>query len=232
MKTRSLILAAILLGISFTGSRCAKTGGNDDGSSNGGGSNIYTEPVLKPEDTWVYMTMTTPLEAADNNNRPVDRKWIATKVTTSVSVPHISGDTTKNYLGFVFENTDKYSRFLTDTVNPGGKEVMDIALNEFNRAPGPGNYTMDIDYKQGFCFFDVYKANGDKRDSSRHQSFTPSSFNVTSMTLFSSGGGVTYYKMTGTASIEILYFPTGASSSSDVHNLQVTFNNVPIQILK
>ena len=232
MKTRSLLLVSILLGIGLLSSRCAKTGGNDDGNGNGGGGNNYTEPVLKPEDTWVYMTMTTPLEAADNNNRPIDRKWIATKVTTAISSPHISGDTSKNYLGFVFENTDKYSRFLTDTVNPGGKEVMDIALNQFNRAPGPGSYTMDIDYKQGFCWFNVYKANGDKRDSTRHQSFTPSSFNVTSMTLVASGGGVSIYKMTGTASIEILYFPTGASSSIDVHNLQVTFNNVQIQILK
>jgi hypothetical protein len=137
----------------------------------------------------------------------------------------ITGDTTLRYLSFHFENTDKQTRFLLDANNPGGNEVFDIALNNFGGTPGPGNYTMDIDYKQGFCWYNVYKANSDKHDSTRHQSFSSSTLSVTTATPLPGGKS---YLMSGTGSFEVIYFPTGASSSSDVHHFKLTFNNLPV----
>lgn len=231
MKLRSFLLSCILLAIGLTGSMCAKQGADDDSGSDSGGDG-YVEPVLKPTDTWVYMTMSPPLDAPAYNNRPPERKWIATNLLTTITSGKLTGDTTKNVMGFGFENTDKLTRFLKDTVNPGGRERLSMTIRSFNPTPGPGNYTMDIDYQKGYCWFDVFKANGDKRDSTRTQSLTTSNFNVTKMTLVSTSAGSDIYNMTGVASIEVMYWPNNTSSTTDIHHIDVTFNNVPIIFLK
>jgi len=220
MKTKCTLLIWLFLGISCIGGMCSKDNGNND--DNNGGTDNYQEPELKADATWAYLTSDDMLYS--DNNRPTTRKWIATKTMTAVVVRPTTGDTSLRYAGLHFENTDKQTRFLLEAGNPGGKEVFDIALNELSGIPGTGTYTMDIDYKHGFCWYNVYKANGDKRDSTRHQSFTNSTLNITQMTAL---GGKSYL-MSGTGTFEVIYFPTGASSSSDVHHFKLTFNNYPI----
>lgn len=222
MKTKYTLLIWLFLGMSCIGGMCSKD--NDGGDDNGdGGDDSYVEPELKPNVTWAYLTSNDLLYT--DNNRPILRKWIATSYRTAIVVPHSTGDTNLCYVGFHFEDTSMSTRFLLGVNNPGGKEVFAISLNKFSRTPGPGTYTMDIDYKEGFCWYDVYKANGDKQDSTRHQSFSSSTLSITTATALPGGKS---YLISGTGSFEVIYFPTGASSSSDVHHFQLTFNKMPI----
>lgn len=223
MNTKTLTIAWIFIGISCIGGMCSKNGDNN----NAGDSSGYTEPNLSPDSTWLYMTSDLPLFYANNTTRPSTRKWIATRITSAQVVPNGS-DTTIAYMGFIFENTNKDTRFISDDLNPGGKETVEIDLNKFSPKPGTGTYTMDIDYKQGFCWFNIYKANGDKFDSTRHQGLDNSTLNITKMTVLASGGGITTCRMSGNISFEVMYFPTGASSTSNVHTMACTFNNVLI----
>ena len=218
MRIRTLTYVALFLGMSCIGGMCSKDNDNKDQDE----VDNYVEPVLKADATWSYLTSNDLLYS--DNSRPVTRKWIATKQTTAIVVP-ITGDPSSVYMSMHFENTDPKNRFLLDANNPGGKEVFDISLRKFNVTPGTGTYTMDIDNKEGFCRYYVYKANGDLHDSTRHQSFTSSTLNITSMTALPGGKS---YMMSGTGTFEVIYFPTGSSSSSDVHHFQLTFNNYPI----
>ena len=222
MRTRYTLVLWLFLGMSCIGGMCSKNSGGDDDNGDGGDDG-YVEPALKADATWAYLTSDDMLY--NNNNRPVSRKWIATKQSTAIVVPVTTGDTSLRYVGLHFENTDKQTRFLLDANNPGGKEVFDIALNKFSGTPGPGTYKMDIDYKDGFCWYNVYKANGSLQDSTRHQSFTSSQLEITKMTPLAGGKN---YLMSGTGTFEVIYFPTGSSSSSDVHHFKLTFNNYPI----
>ena len=226
MKTKTLVIAWTLIGISCIGGMCSK-GGDDNSGSSGSG---YTEPGLSPDSTWLYMTSNLPLFYANNTSRPSDRKWIATKITLSQAIRDIS-DTTNRFLAFSFENTNKDTRFLSDALNPGGKETMEIFLNKFGKIPGPGTYTMDVDYKQGFCWFNIYKANGDKHDSTRVQDFSASTLYITKMTVVATGGGITTCKMSGNISFNVMYFANGASSTTDIHSMACTFNNIYITYL-
>jgi len=219
MRIRSLTLLMLFLGMSCIGGMCSKDG--DKGDDNDDNDN-YQEPVLKADATWSFLTSDDMLYS--NNNRPVTRKWIATKQTTAIVVP-IAGDPTSVYMSMHFENNDPKTRFLLDANNPGGKEVFDVSIRIFKVAPGTGTYTMDIDNKEGFCWYNVYKANGSLQDSTRHQSFTGSTLNITSMTPLPGGKS---YLMSGTGTFEVIYFPTGASSSTDVHHFKLTFNNYVI----
>jgi len=63
-----------------------------------------------------------------------------------------------------------------------------------------------------------YKANGDKMDSTHHQSFATSLLNVTKATPLPGGKS---YLLSGTGSFEVIYFPSGTSSSADVHHFQL-----------
>src|SRR5882762_1467083 len=118
MRTRYTLLLWLFLGMSCIGGMCSKDGDGDNGSDNGDDS--YKEPELKPDATWAYLTSNDLLY--NGNNRPTDRKWIATMIRTPIVVPHTSGDTSLGYVGFQFEDTSSATRFLLGANNPGGKE--------------------------------------------------------------------------------------------------------------
>ena len=158
MKLTFLNIVWLFISLSCICGMCSK--GDENGNSNNSGSN-YTEPVLNPNDTWVYMASGDFIYA--NNYvggiiRPLSRKWIASGINSDLpfhaaySFPNtaMGSDTSKNSLVFDFENTALLTRFCSNTLNPNGKEKMDIVLNKFDRTPGSGTYTMDIDNKEGF----------------------------------------------------------------------------------
>lgn len=234
MKSSLKLYLILFVSLSCICGICSK----DDAGNNNGNNTNYTEPVLNPADTWIYMTSGLPLYYPNNYTgnqiRPLDRKWIATKIVNSAALVLKSsiGDTTKGYLDFSFENTDKFTRFCADTLNPNGKEAVTISLKNFSRTPGPGTYTLDIDYKQGFCWYDVYKANGQLHDSTRHQAFDNSTLTIDKMVYVLSDPARNRYKMSGSAILWVMYFPSGASSTTDIYKMQCYFNNVQVDFLK
>lgn len=213
----------IFISLSCICGMCSK---DDDNNSDNNEDN-YTEPSFNPNATWVYMQSgSLPSFYGTENKRPVLRKWVATKIIAAVSGEL---DASHNYLSFSFENTDKDTRFLTNKLNPNGKESLSILLKNFSDSPpSTGTYTMDIDDKNGYCWYYVYNSAGTLVDSVRTQGITSSSFTINRWDSVSSSSELSVYKMSGTADIQIMYWKSGTSSTSDIQNLQCTFNNVAV----
>lgn len=228
LNMRSLKLYAfIFLSLSCVCAMCSKEDATDNSST--GNNNGTPDPVLSPDSTWVYFEDCPSLaQTYPNNNRPFFKKWFATKIGTGVSGTSGQGA----YLVWGFENTGD-SRFLQNAGNPGGKEAFSISLKNFSKTPGAGSYQMDIDYKEGYCWYYVYNSSGRNLDSVRTQGISKSSFNVTSMSFYKSiVPTVDRYKMSGNGTFNIMYWQNGTSSTTNVHTLQCKFNNVFVDVLK
>jgi hypothetical protein len=110
---------------------------------------------------------------------------------------------------------------------------MSVSIVNFSGIPGLGTSKLDIDYKQGFCWYNIYTFSGALHDSTRRQSFSTSIFNVTKMEFFQAIGSIVdRYKMSGDASFNIMYWANGTSSTTDIHTLQCKFNNIFIDFFK
>lgn len=230
MKTTFLKFAFLFIAISCICGICSK---DDAGSDNNSGSNNNNvEPVLKPDATWLYFDDVPSLVYFHpDNQRPQFQKWVATEIT-----PAYVGmlDSAKNihYLSWTFKNTGN-TRFVSSTLNPNGKESMSILLKNVSATPGPVTYSMDIDFKQGFCWYYVYTSSDGLFDSTRYQGLESSSLNITKMDFYQAlGSVVNRYKMSGTATFNVMYWQSGTSSTSDIHTLQCHFNNVFIDFPK
>ena len=223
MKSALLKFAFLFIATSCICGMCSK----DDAGNN---STTAIEPVLKPDATWLYFDDPRDFFYPDNK-RPQLQKWVATKISpafagVSDSVTH------QHFLSWGFENTGD-TRFLSDKLNPGGKESLSVFIRNFSSTPGRGTYTLDIDFKQGYCWYDVYTSSGALHDSTRTQSLRTSTLNMTKMEFVQAmGSAVDRYKMSGDASFNIMYWQNGTSSTTDIHTLNCTFNNVPIDFYK
>jgi len=225
MKPVLLRLVVLFISLGCICGMCSK----DDAGEDDNAGNAASNTVFKPEDTWVYFDESSLVYFYPNNKRPQFQKWVATKINTGIS--GYSGNN-PHFLVWEFENTGD-TRFLQNTGNPGGKETFSMSIKNFNNIPGPGTYQLDIDYKQGYCWYDVYTSSGAKHDSTRKQSISSSTFNITLMTFDKAIiPTVDRYKMSGNASFEIMYWANGTSSTSDIHTLNCTFNNVPVDFTK
>jgi hypothetical protein len=97
---------------------------NDDG---------YVEPILREDKLWVYMTSgSLPYFYGIDNKRPLSRKWIAPKFGTAHSFERADS---RQYFDMSFGNNDKYTRFFSEKLNPGGRETLSIALFNFTKSP-------------------------------------------------------------------------------------------------
>lgn len=232
MKKLAFNLIALAISISCICGMCSKT--DDQNNNNGSNPNNPNNPALKPEDTWVYFddcpNLVSFYYTIGDNNRPMGQKWIATKI--DVAFAGVNTVTQKRYLSWNFENTGN-TRFLTNPLNPSGNESLSIFINEISNTPGTGSYKLDIDWKQGFCWYYVKTSSGTLHDSTRVQGLANSTFNITKMDFFQTVGTVAdRYKMSGTATFNIMYWKSGTSSTTDIHTLQCKFNNVYIDFLK
>ncbi|HEX5552260.1 MAG TPA: hypothetical protein VFX43_03350, partial [Chitinophagaceae bacterium] len=86
------------------------------------------------------------------------------------------------------------------------------------------------DNKAGYCWYDVYDADGNKVDSTRTPGITKSIFRVSKFTFLKTfgNGEFTTYLMSGTADLGIMYWESGTSATRDIQDLHCTFNNIPI----
>lgn len=202
-----------------------------DDDADPAGDNSTNSQKFNPDSTWVYFEDVPSLDYFyPNNKRQQFEKWVATKIDMAFSMT--SSVTGKRYLSWGFENAGD-TRFLSNSLNPGGKERLDIFINNISASPGPGSYAMDIDYKQGYCWYDVLTSSGDKYDSTRTQAINNSVINITTMSLVRSlTPTADLYKMSGNATINIMYWQNGTSSTTDIHILQCTFNNVFVHFVK
>ncbi len=223
MKSTVINYALLLISVSCIGGMCSKDAVNSNDP-------ITTpDPVFDPNATWLYFNDSRSLALFYPSNNRSEKKWIATKIDQAYTG---SLSTTTNYLNWSFENTGD-TRFLQNAGNPSGKEAMRIFLNKFNKIPETGSYQMDIDKSEGYFFYNVYTSAGTKRDSTRTPGLNNSVLNITKM-VFDRAIGTTLdrYKMSGTATFNIMYFQNGTTSTQDVHMLQCTFNNVSIDFRK
>jgi hypothetical protein len=219
---KSLLLKFVFLFIA-TSSICGMCSKDDAGSDeNSDSNNTAVEPDLKPDDTWLYFDDAPSLvnfyNSIGNNNRPSKQKWIATKIEPAFS--GLNTTISKHYMAWAFENTGN-TRFLSNTLNPGGKERLSVFINEIAATPGAGSYT-------GFnCWYDVYNSSGIKYDSTKTLAPVNSALNITKMVFFQSmGATVDRYKMSGAATFNIMHWP------GDIYTLQCHFNNVFVDFLK
>jgi hypothetical protein len=227
MKNTLLKILALFISLSCICGICSK---GDESGSDDTSNNNPNNPVLKPEDTWVYFEDCRGLVVSYSNfyNRPLLKKWIATKVGIGHTGTYADGA----YLVWGFENSGD-TRFLLNEGNPGGKEAFSISLKKFKKVPGPGTYQLDIDYKEGYCWYYVYTSSGTLHDSTRTQGISNSQFNITSMVFDREmGSTVDRYKITGTGTFNIMYWQNGTGSTTDIHTLQCTFNNVFVDFPK
>ena len=227
MKSALLKFAFLFIATSCICGMCSK----DDATDNTDNNNLI-EPDLRPDATWLYFDDTQSLVYFyPDNKRPRSEKWVATKINAALSA--VSIYTNKRTLSWEFENSGD-TRFLSNSLNSGGKESFEVFINEIAAAPGAGSYTMDGDFKNGFCWYNVYTSSGALHDSTRHQEFlTSSTLNITKISFVQSlATNVDRYKMTGNAVFHIMYWQNGTSSTTDIHTLNCTFNNVPIDFYK
>lgn len=238
MKKYLVNLLVLLISTCCICGMCSKS--DDAGSSNNNNNNNPNEPELSPDSTWVYFDDCPSLVQFYNsgnsnntggfNNRPQFEKWLATKIGTGFS--GVNTTTQKRYLTWSFENTGD-TRFLSKTLNPGGKEALSVVINDIAAPPATGNYTLDIDNKQGFCWYYVYASSGALFDSTRTQGINNSTFTITKLSFFQSMGSTAdRYKMSGSAVLNIMYWKSGTSSTTDIHTLQCHFNNVFVDFMK
>jgi len=228
MKSVLLKFAFLFIATSCICGMCSK---GDESGSDDSNSNNPNNPVLKPEDTWAYFEDCPGLVYFyPDNNRPMRQQWIATK--TGVGFAGINTVTQKRFLAWSFENTGN-TRFLSNDLNPSGNESLSIFINEISQTPGTGSYTLDIDFKQGFCWYYVKTSSGTLHDSTRVQGLASSTFNITKMDFVREvAANADRYKMSGNATFNIMYWQSGTGSTSDIHTLQCKFNNVFIDFMK
>ncbi|HEU4574720.1 MAG TPA: hypothetical protein VFS36_06925 [Chitinophagaceae bacterium] len=234
MKKNLCNLLLLLISASSICGMCSKS------DAVGNSNNNPNQPVLSPDSSWVYFDDCPGLVEFYNtgysnntggfNNRPQFEKWVATKIGYGFS--GINTTTQKRYLSWSFENTGD-TRFLSNTLNPGGKEVCSVFINDIASPPATGTYTLDIDFKQGFCWYTVYKSSGSLFDSTRTQGITNSTFTISKLDFFQAMGSTAdRYKMSGTATFNIMHWENGTSFTSDIHTLQCHFNNVLVDFMK
>ena len=230
MNHKFLKFALLFIAVSCMCGMCSKDDARS-GNANNNNGNTNVEPVLKPDSTWAYLNDVPSLvNFYPGNTRPQSQKWMATKIEPAISA--MNSSTHKRYLVCGFENSGD-TRFLSDKLNPGGKETVSISIREISNTPGAGSYTLDMDYAQGYCWYEVYTSSGALHDSTRVQGPETSTFNITKMEFFQSiGSTVDRYKMSGNATLNIMYWQNGTSFTSDIHTLQCTFNNVLVDFLK
>lgn len=225
MKSSLLKLALLFIATSCICGMCSK-----DDAGSGGGTN--QEPALKPDATWLYFDdVPSLIYFHQENKRPQSEKWMATQ--TGAGFVSLVDSVNKKYLMlWSFENTGN-TRFVSDALNPKGRESFTIAIKDFPPVPWPGVYNMDIDFKKGLCWYSVYNSSGGLYDSTRYQGLQSSTLNITKMTyLQPMGTKVQRYKMSGDATFHVFYWQSGTSSTSDIHTIQCYFNNVPIDFPK
>lgn len=193
---------------------------DDNGNTVNNGNN--NEPKLNLDATWLYFDEARSLVLSyPGNTRELFEKWVATE--TDPAYAGLNTTTHKRFFTWSFENTGD-TRFLPKSLNPGGKEKMDIFIDSFSDTPGPGTYT---DFS---CWYDVYTSSGAKHDSTKI-AFSDT-LNITKMVFFESIGAVEdRYKMSGTATFNIMYWPGGAPST-EIYPIHCTFNNVIISFHK
>jgi hypothetical protein len=233
MKNSLLKFAFLFIATSCICGMCSKDdAGSDDNPYNSDSTNTAVEPDLKPDATWLYFDDASSLDYFyPNNKRPQFQKWVATKIDPA----YVSSlDTTNNehFFTWSFENTGD-TRFLSNTLNPGGKESLNVFIKNFSGTPGAGTYTSDISKRQLYCWYYVYTSSGALHDSVREEGIIKSTFNITKMKFVQAMGSVVdRYKMTGDATFNVFYWPSGTASTTDIHTLQCKFNNVFIDFHK
>lgn len=226
MKFTLIKFALLFIATTCVCGICSKEDANSNNDSNSGGNNTPVQPAPEPDSTtWVtFDNCPTLVYYYPGNNRESSQKWIATKIGNAFS--GVNTVNHKRYLTWSFENTGK-TRFLSDGLNPGGKESFSLYIQEIADTVNTGAYSLDN------CWYYVYVSSGALHDSTRTQAIARSSFTITKMNLFQSiGSTVDRYKMSGNATFNIMYWPTGTGSTSDIHTLQCRFNNVFIDYLK
>tara|TARA_R110000868_G_scaffold205370_1_gene453814 strand:- start:942 stop:1631 length:690 start_codon:yes stop_codon:yes gene_type:complete len=225
IKTFTPSLRLVLLLLVFCA--CSSSSNDDISLEDALNPDGYKEPSFKPEDSWVYMESTSlPAFYGVDNNRPSFRKWVATKITGASSGVL---DSDYNYLNFSFENTDKFTRFLTNALNPDGKESLDIIILNLNKPfPSIGSYPSDLLQ----IHYSVYKSNGELADHVRSKGIENSTFSITKWEFVKSPDPrISFYKMSGTAKLQVMYWESGTSSTTDIHTLFCTFNNVEVMFV-
>lgn len=227
MKSILLKFAFLFIATSCICGMCSKDDARGDGDTN---TNV--EPVLKPDATWLYFDDAPSLVYFhQENKRPQSEKWLATEIDAAF-VAMVDSVNNIHLMTWSFKNTGD-TRFVSDALNPKGKELLSMALKDFSPVPGPGVYNMDIDFKKGLCWYYVYKSSGALYDSTRYQGLQSSTLNITKMVFFQPmGSKVNRYKMSGDATFHIFYWQSGTSSTSDIHTIQCHFNNVFIDFPK
>ncbi|HWC52940.1 MAG TPA: hypothetical protein VG676_05080, partial [Chitinophagaceae bacterium] len=170
MKKNLCNLILLLISASSICGMCSKS------DAVGNSNNNPNQPVLSPDSSWVYFDDCPGLVEFYNtgysnntggfNNRPQFEKWVATKISNGFA--GINTSTQKRYLSWGFENKGD-TRFLSKALNPGGKEAFAVFINDIASPLVTGTYTLDIDNKQGFCWYNVYNSSGAKFDSTRTQ---------------------------------------------------------------
>lgn len=228
-KMKNSLLKFVFLFIA-TSCMCGICSKDDAGKDDNSGPAIV-EPALKPDSTWAYLNDAPSLVYFyTGNTRAQSQKWLATKIQPAFSAISIS--TNKRYLVWHIENSGD-TRFLSNKLNPGGKESVSVSIREIASTPGTGSYTLDIDYNSGYCWYEVYTSSGALHDSTRVQGPQTSTFNIAKMEFFQSiGSTIDRYKMSGNATFNIMYWQNGTGSTTDIHTLQCTFNNVFIDFVK
>ena len=172
----------------------------------------------------LFLNSTLPAFYGEENKRVLFRKWVATKIISASSIQ----DSIHNYLSLVVENTDKYTRFLTDKLNPNGKETLDIFIGDFTKNPPIiGSYSSNI-----YSTYTVFNSNGVPADNIRGNAVQNSTFDITKWTFVDTPyPNISIYKMSGTAKIHVMYWKPGTASTSDIHTLIITFNNVEVTFI-
>lgn len=230
MKSTVLKFVFLFIATSCICGMCSKDDAGSD--ENPDSNNTAVEPDLKPDASWLYFDDVPSLVYFhQENKRPPLEKWTATKMDPAY-VGMLDSANDIHFLTWSFENTGG-TRFVSDALNPKGRESLSVLLKDFPPTPGPGIYNMDIDFKKGLCWYYVYTSSGTLYDSTRYQGLESSTLNITKMDFFQSLGSViNRYKMSGTATFNIMYWESGTSSTSDIHTIQCHFNNVFIDFPK
>jgi hypothetical protein len=91
---------------------------------------------------------------------------------------------------------------------------MNVLIHNFSGVSGDGTYTSDMANRQLYCWYYVYTSSGALHDSVHAAGITNSTFNITKMEFVQAMGSVVdRYKMTGDATFNVFYWPSGTAST-------------------
>ncbi len=216
MKSNLLKFAFLVL---FAICICSCSKNNIDCNSN------EDAAFLNNDDTWVYFEGST---FYPNNDRCPNKKWIATNVFTVQDT--VSAYNNSRNLNLTFVNKGD-TRFLSNSLNPGGGEVMSIVISNFSNPPVAGVYTSSYPWYQVQCYYYAFTSSGALYDSVRSSSNSNSIASTFSITKMDSVGisvipGYDRYKMSGVAELFIL------TAGTDYHYLSCRFHKVLVDVKK